>query len=192
MIDALRPRRASTYIDMPLTPMRVWEAIAGRGGAGMIPAEFDYAAPDVARRGASPRSREGGEDAKLLAGGHSLHPADEAAPRGADAARRPAPRAGPARRRSATTATFAIGAMTPHADARRTRADLGLLVARRRRRSPTRRCATAGRSAARSPTATRRPTCRRSLLALEGSVALRGRRRRRATIAAGRPVRRTT
>ena len=37
------------------------------------PAEFDYAAPDVARR----RFRalaEGGEDAKLLAGGHSLLP----------------------------------------------------------------------------------------------------------------------
>ena len=40
----------------------------------MIPAEFDYVAPDHARRGAEPRSPHGGEDAKLIAGGHSLLP----------------------------------------------------------------------------------------------------------------------
>ena len=84
-------------------------AHAGVGGAagegrcaGMIPAEFDYVAPeslDDGARGAA-RGRRGRQGARRrpLAGA-----ADEAAPRGADAARRPAPRAGadrhPARER---------------------------------------------------------------------------------------------
>ena len=78
----------------------------------MIPAEFDYVAPDVARRGAAgaARGRRGRQAARRRA---LADPADEAAAGGADAARRPAPRAGPARHRSATTATCAIGAMTP-------------------------------------------------------------------------------
>ena len=39
----------------------------------MIPAEFDYVAPD-SLDGALAALAEGGEDAKLLAGGHSLVP----------------------------------------------------------------------------------------------------------------------
>ena len=39
----------------------------------MIPAEFDYTAPDTSRR-RSKAVADGGEDAKLLAGGHSLLP----------------------------------------------------------------------------------------------------------------------
>ena len=39
----------------------------------MIPAEFDYVAPD-SLDAALAALRDGGEDAKLLAGGHSLLP----------------------------------------------------------------------------------------------------------------------
>src|SRR4051794_41528522 len=39
----------------------------------MIPAEFDYVAPDTLDEALSALS-QGGEDAKLLAGGHSLLP----------------------------------------------------------------------------------------------------------------------
>ena len=39
----------------------------------MIPAEFDYVAPDSLDE-ALTALRDGGEDAKLLAGGHSLLP----------------------------------------------------------------------------------------------------------------------
>ena len=89
VIDALRPAGVD-FINMPLTPMRVWEALAGEGRcAGMIPAEFDYVAPD-SLEAALAALREGGEDAKVLAGGHSLRAADEAAAGGADAAGRPA------------------------------------------------------------------------------------------------------
>ena len=75
VIDALRPLGVG-YINMPLSPMRVWEAIRQRraeGRCGMIPAEFDYAARSRCRR-RSRRCVDGGEDAKLLAGGHSLIP----------------------------------------------------------------------------------------------------------------------
>ena len=66
-----RRRRTSTCRSRP---MRVWQAIQrGEGRCAVIPAEFDYVAPDTPRRGA-PALREGGEDAKLLAGGHSLLP----------------------------------------------------------------------------------------------------------------------
>ena len=56
VIDALRPLGV-TYIDMPLTPMRVWAAI--QEARRMIPAEFDYVAPDSlddALRRCSPRA----------------------------------------------------------------------------------------------------------------------------------------
>ena len=62
----------------------------GRRRCGMIPAAFDYAAPDIARRGdpAAARERRGRQAARRrpLAAA-----ADEAAAGGADAARRPAP-----------------------------------------------------------------------------------------------------
>ena len=105
VVDALRPFGVD-YIDMPLTPMRVWQAIDAAKGNGsgpaaseqgararrarrgrrrirtyvargrrriVIPAEFDYhraeSVDDAVRALA-----DGGEDAKLLAGGHSLVP----------------------------------------------------------------------------------------------------------------------
>src|ERR1039458_5194025 len=43
------------------------------GSVGMIPAEFDYTAPESLQDAISALS-QGGEDAKLLAGGHSLIP----------------------------------------------------------------------------------------------------------------------
>ena len=75
VIDALRPLGVD-YINMPLSPMRVWEAISGSQGrcGRMIPAEFDYVAPETLERRDRGAPSDGGEDAKLLAGGHSLIP----------------------------------------------------------------------------------------------------------------------
>ena len=101
ILDALRPLGV-TDIEMPCTPMRVWKAIQGaepmseeaatpaeaqphfdpqgdnpltdsEGRCGMIPAAFDYQAPtsvDEALR----LLAEGGDDAKIIAGGQSLLP----------------------------------------------------------------------------------------------------------------------
>ena len=59
VLDAIRPLGV-TELDMPLTPMRVWQAIQaagnGEGGARMITAPFDYEAPD-SRRGGHPDAR---------------------------------------------------------------------------------------------------------------------------------------
>ena len=137
----------------------------------MIPAEFDYVAPD-SLDAALAALREGGEDAKLLAGGHSLLPLMKlrlAAPTLLVDLRRVPGLSGiqrgerdrPDRRDDAP----------PRAS--RPRRSWGS-PRRRRRRSPTSRCATAARSAARSRTATRPPTCPAVLLALEGSVVARG------------------
>ena len=109
MIDALRPLGVD-YINMPLSPMRIWEAISGSQGrcAGMIPAEFDYAAPE-SLEDAIQALVDGGEDAKLLAGGHSLIPLMKlrlAAPSLlVDLRKVP----GPARRRARRTATGGSG-----------------------------------------------------------------------------------
>ena len=74
VIDALRPLGVD-YINMPLSPMRVWEAISE--------AQKEVRAHDSRRvrlrraghaRGRDRRAPDGGEDAKLLAGGHSLLP----------------------------------------------------------------------------------------------------------------------
>ena len=74
VIDALRPLGVD-FINMPLTPMRVWEASRRAGGEEVRrdPAEFDYVAPE-SLDAALAALREGGEDAKVLAGGHSLMP----------------------------------------------------------------------------------------------------------------------
>ena len=181
VIDALRPLGVA-YINPPSAPQRIGRAIQGGGdragttpagtgrgtsgaagprlradGAGrrwaMIPAEFDYVAPESLEEALCAlrerrRGRQGPRRRPLA------DPADEAAPGDADAARRPAQGAGlhgiqrengPDRRDD------------PHRRGRRRR-PAGL--AARRARSPTRRCAIAARSAARSPTATPRPTCR--------------------------------
>ena len=89
----------------------------------MIPAEFDYVAPD-SLDGALSALRDGGEDAKVLAGGHSLLPLMKlrlAAPSLLVDLRHVPGLAGIERENGA----FRIGAMTRHHDvaiARRPRA----------------------------------------------------------------------
>ena len=75
------------HIDMPLRPEKVWQApcastraerqraigASSRRRHGMIPKEFDYVAPGSVAEALAPCS-DGGEDAKILAGGHSLIP----------------------------------------------------------------------------------------------------------------------
>ena len=142
----------------------------GRRRCGVIPAEFDYEAPETLDE-AVRMLHENGEDAKLLAGGHSLLPLMKlrlAAPSLLVDLRRVPGLHGIQRENG----SWRIGAMTRHADLQDT-PELG--VARGRRPgSPTSRCATAGRSAARSRTATPPPTCPRVLLALEGEVSAQG------------------
>ena len=89
----------------------------------MIPAEFDYVAPD-SLEAALGALREGGEDAKVLAGGHSLLPLMKlrlAAPTLLVDLRRVPGLAGIERANGA----FRIGAMTRHHDVA-THPDLGL------------------------------------------------------------------
>ncbi len=95
---------------MPLTPMRVWEAIGQANGrcARMIPAEFDYAAPDTLED-AIAALKEGGEDAKLLAGGHSLLPLMKLRLATPSLLDRPAQGAGPRWRGAARTAAGGSG-----------------------------------------------------------------------------------
>ena len=101
VIDALRPLGV-TYINMPLSPMRVWEAIAEAKGAspeGGVPHDPGR----VRLRGARhARGRDQGGDrrrrGRQAAGRRALaDPADEAAPGDAFAAGRPAQGAGTAR-----------------------------------------------------------------------------------------------
>ena len=74
VIDALRPLGV-TFMDMPLTPVR---GVASHRRTrtevpGMIPADSTTPSPSRSTR-PSRRLADGGEDAKLLAGGHSLIP----------------------------------------------------------------------------------------------------------------------
>ena len=124
VLDALAPLGV-TEIDMPLTPMRVWDAIqAGEGRCVVIPAEFDYVAPDsldaaLERAARRRRGRQGARRRPLAAA------ADEAAAGRAVAARRPARACPASRASSASNGAFRIGAMTPpprRRDARRPRA----------------------------------------------------------------------
>jgi aerobic carbon-monoxide dehydrogenase medium subunit len=89
----------------------------------VIPAEFDYVAPE-SLEAAQSALREGGEDAKVLAGGHSLLPLMKlrlAAPSLLVDLRRVPGLAGIARENG----SFRIGTMTPHRDIA-ANADLGL------------------------------------------------------------------
>jgi aerobic carbon-monoxide dehydrogenase medium subunit len=91
----------------------------------VIPADFDYAAPGSLEDAIGLLS-EGGEDAKLLAGGHSLLPLMKlrlAAPSLLVDLRRVQGLAGV----QADAAGVRIGAMTPHAQLQ-TREDLGLIA----------------------------------------------------------------
>ena len=69
VIDALAPFGV-TDIDMPATPERVWRAI--QEARSMIPSTFDYEVAESAEHAVSLLGSR--EDAKLLAGGHSLIP----------------------------------------------------------------------------------------------------------------------
>jgi carbon-monoxide dehydrogenase medium subunit len=91
----------------------------------MIPAEFDYTAPDTLED-AIKAVADGGEDAKLLAGGHSLLPLMKlrlAAPSLLVDLRKVPGLHGIQRE----DGTWRIGALTPHADVERT-ADLGVVA----------------------------------------------------------------
>ena len=128
----------------------------------MIPAAFDYVRADSADAAVAALV-EHGDEAKLLAGGHSLLPLMKlrlAAPSVlVDIGRLSRPVLHPRRRRPRRH-------RRPHPPPRprdeRPARHRGAAAARTRpARSATRRCATAAPSAARSPTATRRPTCPR-------------------------------
>ncbi len=98
VVDALRP--FGVYdVRMPCTPERIWKAIHDHGAGGdepteggasaalrragrcrphgwsrsMIPAQFEYVAPTTVEEALSALA-EGGEDAKVIAGGQSLLP----------------------------------------------------------------------------------------------------------------------
>ena len=91
----------------------------------MIPAEFEYAAPDTLQEAIGLLS-EGGEDAKPLAGGHSLIPLMKlrlAFPTLLVDLRRVPGMVGVSR----TDGEFVIGAMTPHAEVEHS-PELGLLA----------------------------------------------------------------
>ncbi len=70
VVDALSPY-GITDVEMPAKPERVWSLI--RGGTLMIPAAFDYARAESVDDAVALLGRHG-DDAKLLAGGHSLLP----------------------------------------------------------------------------------------------------------------------
>ena len=93
VIDALRP--------LGVTHEHAAQPDAGLGddpgGERVIPAEFDYVAPGSSTR-RSTALPAGGEDAKVLAGGHSLLPLMKLRLAAPIAARRPAPGRGAARR----------------------------------------------------------------------------------------------
>jgi aerobic carbon-monoxide dehydrogenase medium subunit len=136
----------------------------------VIPAEFDYVAPDSLDAALS-ALREGGEDAKVLAGGHSLLPLMKlrlAAPSLLVDLRRVPGMAGIERENGA----FRIGAMTRHHDVA-TRADLGLVaqVAATIADQQVRNRGTLGGSVAHGDPASDMPAV---MLAAEGTVTIRG------------------
>ena len=169
VLDAIRPLGV-TELDMPLTPMRVWQAIQ-EGGARMITAPFDYEAPESLDE-AIRMLHENGEDAKLLAGGHSLLPLMKVRLAAPTRAGRPAegPRACTAS--SSENGGWRIGPMTRHADLQDT-PELGVvaraasLIADQQVRNR----GTIGGSLAHGDPASDLPAV---LLALDGEVTARG------------------
>ena len=136
----------------------------------MIPAEFDYVAPE-SLDGALEALRAGGEDAKLLAGGHSLLPLMKlrlAAPSLLVDLRRVPGLAGIQRE----DGTFRVGPMTRHRDVAAT-GDLGLAAtaAAPIADPQVRNCGTLGGSLAHGDPASDMPGV---LLAVEGEVSVRG------------------
>ena len=134
----------------------------------MIPAEFDYVAPDsldaaLGRAARGRRGREGARRRPLAAA------ADEAAAGGADAARRPAQGARAERDPARATATVRIGAMTAPPRRSRPRRSSGLAAkaAATIADQQVRNRGTIGGSLAHGDPASDLPAV---LLALEGSV----------------------
>jgi aerobic carbon-monoxide dehydrogenase medium subunit len=136
----------------------------------MIPAEFDYAVAESVDD-AIRRLREGGEDAKLLAGGHSLLPLMKL--------RFAAPsllvdigRLSELRGVQTGDDSFRIGALTRHADLQE-REDMGLIAAAAKQIADqqVRNRGTIGGSLVNGDSAADLPAV---LLALEGSVIVRG------------------
>ena len=157
VVDALA-HLGVTDIEMPATPERVWRAIQE---AKHDPAAFDYEVAESVEHALALLGERA--DAKLLAGGHSLLPALKlrfARPSMLVDIGRLGELAYVRDDGDAWRSARSRGTRPSHARP----AAAGALPDRRRhgrRWSATRRCATAARSAGRSPTATRRPTCRR-------------------------------
>ena len=76
--------------------------------------EFKFHRPTTVRQAANLLAKN--SEAKILAGGHSLHPGDEAAARQADRPRRPRPRSKACPASSCKGRSIVIGAMTRHVD----------------------------------------------------------------------------
>ena len=185
VLDAIRPARRDRARHADDPDARVARRSRRRRGerhrarrrrCRMITAPFDYEAPESLEE-AIRMLHENGEDAKLLAGGHSLLPLMKlrlAAPTVLIDLRKVPGLHGiqQRQRRLAHRPDDAARRSPGHDRARRA-------GARRRRRSPTSRCATAARSEARSPTAIRHRTCRPCCSAVEGEV-VRPRAERRA------------
>ena len=134
----------------------------------MIPAEFDYVAPE-SLDAALAALRDGGEDAKLLAGGHSLVPLMKlrlAAPTLLVDLRR-VPGLSGIRRNGAVS----LGAMTPHHDVAVGELGLASMAAATIADQQVRNRGTVGGSLAHGDPASDMPAV---LLALEGSVIARG------------------
>jgi carbon-monoxide dehydrogenase medium subunit len=137
----------------------------------MIPAEFDYEAPETLQDAISMLSQRGDEDAKLLAGGHSLIPLMKlrlASPGLLIDLRRVPGLHGVQRENG----HWRIGALTTHAELARNR-QLGIAaaVAATIADQQVRNCGTIGGSLAHGDPASDLPAM---LLASEGSVTLQG------------------
>ena len=185
VLDALRPLGVD-FINMPLVPDAYLGSDSGSQGrcAGMIPAEFDYTAPDTLE-GAIQAVTDGGEDAKLLAGGHSLLPLMKlrlAAPSLLVDLRKVPGLHGIQRENG----TWRIGALTPHAALEHT-PDLGIVskTAGTIADPQVRNRGTIGGSLAHGDPASDLPAV---MLICEASVTLQGRRRQSAERRRERPV----
>jgi aerobic carbon-monoxide dehydrogenase medium subunit len=147
----------------------------------MIPAEFDYEAPESLEAAIGLLSSRSGEEPKLLAGGHSLIPLMKlrlAAPGLLVDLRRVPGLRGIERENG----NWRIGAMTPHAElARRPELGITAIVAASIADQQVRNCGTIGGSLAHGDPASDLPA---TLLACQGSVTLQGPSDQR-TVAAG-------
>jgi carbon-monoxide dehydrogenase medium subunit len=146
----------------------------------MIPAEFDYEAPDSLQEAIELLSRRGGDDPKLLAGGHSLIPLMKLrlSTPGLLVDLRRVPGLHGAQRKDGH---WRVGALTSHAELARSPLALAAAVAGSIADQQVRNCGTIGGSLAHGDPASDLPAM---LLACDGSVTLQGPSGQR-TVAAG-------